>query len=99
MLEKIIGKTFRNTTVNIDFSEYEKCSFINCVIHTDTGQFGRIVDCDFSNCKLSLGDPAKKIAELIRMFYPDMPFWLEGKETKEQVLQRMKSRLQKEGVI
>jgi hypothetical protein len=98
-MEKIIGKTFRNTMVNIDFSEYEKCSFINCSIHTDTGQFGKITSCDFTDCKLSLGEPAKKIAELIRMFYPDTPFWIEGLESKEQVLRKMKSFLEKEGVI
>lgn len=98
-METIIGRTFRNERVNIDFSGYEKCSFINCVIHTDTGQFGKIADCDFSNCKLSLGEPAKRIAELIRMFYTDTPFWIEGEETREQVLQRMKRFLEKEGVI
>lgn len=98
-MEKIVGRTFRNERVNVDFSEYEKCTFINCTVHTDTGQFGKIVNCDFHNCKLSLGDPAKRIAELIRIFYPDTPFWIEGVETREQVLHKMRKFLEEEGVI
>ena len=97
-MDKIIGRTFRNETVNLDFSDYEKCSFINCIMHTDYGIF-RLVDCDLSDCKLDLGHPAQNIAMLIKMFFPDMPIWIEGKETKQEVLQRMKKKLQEEGVI
>ena len=97
-MDKIVGGTFKNEAVNLDFSHYEKCSFINCTIYTDYGTF-KLVDCDFSNCRLDLGHPAQNIAMLIRLFFPDMPVWIEGKETKEQVLERMKKRLQDEGMI
>ena len=97
-MEKIIARTFKNEIVNLDYSEYNKCSFTNCVIHTDVGIFSA-VNCDFSECKLDLGQQATNIAKLIRLFYPDMPFWIEGEERKEQVLQRMKKKLQDEGVI
>lgn len=97
-MEKIIGKTFRSQFVNLDFSDYEKCNFIDCTIHTDYGIF-RATDCDFSKCKLDLGNPATNIAKLIKGFFPDMPMWIEGEETKEKVLQKMKERLEKEGMI
>ena len=66
-MEKIVGKTFRKVTVNIDFSSYEKCSFIDCVIHTDYGFF-RFVNNDLTRCRLDLGTPASNIARLIRLF-------------------------------
>jgi len=52
-VEIVVGKTFKNQVVRLDYSYYEKCSFINCTIHTEAGIFG-LVNCDFSNCKLSL---------------------------------------------
>lgn len=97
-MEQILGKFFIDQFVRLDYKVYKKCSFIGCTIHAETGNFG-LIDCDFSNCKLSLGEPALKIANLIKRFYPDMPFWIEGEETKEQVLLKMKERLQKEGLI
>jgi hypothetical protein len=97
-MQKIVGRIFKNEKINLDFSAYEKCTFINCEIYTDYGIFG-LVNCDFSNCKLSLGNPANNIARLIKLFYPDMPIWFENEETKEQVLQRMKKKLRDEGII
>jgi hypothetical protein len=97
-MDKIVGRTFRNEFVNLDFSDYEKCSFLNCTIHTDYGLF-RATNCDFSNCKLDLGIPAQNIARLIKLFFPDMPMWIEGEETKKQVLQRMKKKLEDEGIV
>ena len=35
----------------------------------------------------------------MKNFNPDMPIWFENEETKEQVLQRMKKKLQDEGMI
>ena len=97
-MDKIIGRTFRNEAVNLDFSDYEKCTFVNCTIYFDYGIF-RATNCDFSGCKLELGPHAQNVARMIKGFYPDMPLWIEGEETKEQVLQRMKKKLQDEGVI
>ena len=91
-MEKIVGRTFKNEFINLDFSAYEKCNFVNCTIHTDYGLF-RAVNCDFSNCKLDLGNPAQNIAKLIKGFFADMPIWFEGEETREQALQRMKKNL------
>ena len=75
-LEKIVGRTFRSETVNLDFSAYERCNFIDCTIHSDYGIF-RLVECDLQNCKLSLGGPAENIARLIQMFFPDRPIHFE----------------------
>lgn len=97
-MEKVIGKTFQNTDVFLDYSDYEKCNFINCTIHTDSGIF-RLVNCDFTNCRLDMGTQARNIALLIKLFYPDTPIWFEGQETKQQVLQRMKKKLQDEHII
>ncbi|UCE28534.1 MAG: hypothetical protein JSV85_04425 [Candidatus Bathyarchaeota archaeon] len=66
-MEIVIGKTFKNTTVNLDFSTYDKCSFINCTIHSDYGIF-RLANNDFTHCKLSLGQPARNIAYLVKQF-------------------------------
>jgi hypothetical protein len=97
-MEKIVGRTFKNEFVNLDFSSYEKCSFVGCTIHTDYGIF-RLVNCDFSNCKLDLGIPAQNMAKLIKLFFPDTPIWIEGEETKEQVLRKMKKKLEDEGIV
>ena len=97
-MDKIVGKTFRNETVDLENRWFEKCSFVKCVICADRGNFS-LVDCDFSECKLSLGKYAVTIAKLLKLFYPDTPIWIEGEATKEQVLQRMKKKLQDEGVI
>jgi len=72
LLEKIIGETFRNETVNLDFTAYEKCSFINCTIHTHYGIFS-LIGCVFTDCKLSLGGPAENVAKLIKLFFGDRP--------------------------
>lgn len=98
IMEKIVGRTFRNQNVNLDFSDYEKCSFVGCTIHTDYGTF-RLVNCDFSDCKIDLGGPAQNMSKLLRLFFPNMPIWFAEEETREQVLQRMKKKLQEEGVI
>lgn len=97
-MNKIIGRTFRNEQINLDFTDWEKCTFINCTIHVNYGIFSA-KDCDFMNCKKNLGFPASNIARLIKLFHPDMPLWFEGEETREEVLQRMKERLEKEHII
>ncbi len=71
-MEKIIGRTFRDEVVHLDFSIYEKCSFINCVLHTETGHFS-LKDSDLVNCNISLGGQARNIALFIKMFYPNLP--------------------------
>lgn len=75
-LERIVGRTFKNETVNLDFSAYERCNFVNCTIHSDYGIF-RLVDCDLQNCKLSLGGPAESVARLIQLFFPGRPIHFE----------------------
>ena len=94
----IIGKTFRNERIDLENTAFQKCSFINCEIYADKGNFN-LVNCNFSKCKLSLGKSAAAITKLLTLFYPDMPLWVEGEETKEQVLLRMKKKLQQEGLI
>ena len=71
-METIVGKTFKDTRVNLDFSAYEGCNFVNCTIHVDYGIF-RLVNCDLVNCKLSLGNPAVNVARLIQTFFKDRP--------------------------
>lgn len=95
-MDKNVGRTFRDQLVNVDFSEYEKCNFIGCVIHIEYG-ITRITQCDFSaDCNLRLGGPAMNIAKIIKLLNPNMPIWFTGEETKEDVLQKMKDRLKKE---
>jgi len=96
-MEKVIGRTFRNERIPIDYSIYERCTFVNCELYTESGVFS-LVNNDLSGCKLNLGGAARNIAVLIKMFYPDMPIWFEPDETKEQVLQKMKKKLQDEGI-
>lgn len=96
-MEKIVNKTFKGQLVNVDFSEYEKCNFIGCMIHIEYG-ITRLSNCDLSDCNLSLGGPAMNIAKIIRLFFPDMPIWFKDQETKEDILQAMRERLKKENV-
>ena len=97
-MEQVIGQIFRNKRVELDGHSYEKCTFINCELYTELGYF-KLTENDLSGCKLNLGGFAQNIAVLIRMFYPDMPLWIEGKESKLDVLERMKKRLQDEGLV
>lgn len=97
-MKQTIGKTFRNERVELDYSTYEKCSFIKCEIYTNVGDFS-LIDNDFSDCRLSLGPNARNIAKLIQLFFPDMPIWFAPEENREQVLQKMKGRLQIEGLV
>lgn len=60
-MNKIIGQTFRDQFIDLDFTHWEKCSFINCTIHTTYGIF-RLENNDFSKCKLSLGGSAATVA-------------------------------------
>jgi hypothetical protein len=71
-MEQIIGKAFKNQKVRIDFSEYEKCTFVNCEIVLEYG-ITSLVDCDFSKCKLTLAGNAIAIAKIMKLFYPDLP--------------------------
>jgi hypothetical protein len=96
-LENIIGQVFRNKRIELDGHSYQKCTFVNCELYTEIGNFS-LVENDFSNCSLGLGGFAQNVAVLIKMFYPDTPLWFKP-ETKEQVLQKMKKKLQDEGII
>jgi len=71
-MEKIIGRTFRNERVNLDFTAYEKCNFINCEIYLEYG-ITSLVNCDFSKCSLHLGGPAATVAKIMRLFFPEVP--------------------------
>ena len=96
-MEKVIGQVFRNKRIELDGHSYEKCNFINCELYTEIGNFS-LIDNDLSNCRLGLGGFAQNIAVLIKMFYTDMPMWF-SPETKDLVLQKMKKKLQDEGII
>jgi hypothetical protein len=82
-MKVIIGKTFRNERVDLEKSAFQKCSFINCEIYADKGNFS-LVNCNFSNCKLSLGKSAAAIAKLLRLSYPEMPLWNKGENQKNK---------------
>jgi hypothetical protein len=74
---RIVGQTFRDHFIDLDFVHWESCSFINCTIHSSYGIF-KLIGNDFSKCKLSLGGPAETIARLIREFFPDKPISFES---------------------
>ena len=71
-MEKIVGRTFKDERVTLDFTEYEKCNFVNCEIHLEYG-ITRVVNCDFSDCKLSLTGPAATVAKIMKLFFPQVP--------------------------
>lgn len=96
-MEEVIGQVFRNKRVSLDGHSFEKCTFVNCELYTESGQFS-MVENDLSGCRVGLGGQAQTVAVLLKMFFPDMPIYF-APETKEQVLQRMKKKLQDEGVI
>ena len=75
-MDKVEGKTFRDEFIDLDFTHWEKCSFINCKIHTTYGIF-KLMNNDFSDCKLSLSGPAETIARLIQEFFKDRPIFFE----------------------
>ena len=77
-MNKVEGATFRNQHIDLDFTHWEKCLFINCTIYTTYGIF-KLINNDFSNCKLSLAGPAETVARLIRGFFPDRPIHFETK--------------------
>ncbi len=80
-MNKIIGQTFRNDFIDLDFTQWEKCGFINCTIHTTYGIF-KLDNNDFSTCKLSLGGPSETVARLLQIFFKDRPIFFET-EKKE----------------
>jgi hypothetical protein len=96
-LEQVIGQVFRNRRVDLDGHSFEKCTFVNCELYTETGQFS-LINNDLSGCRLGLGGSAQNIAFLLKMFYPDTPIFF-NPETRAQVLEQMKRTLQKEGII
>lgn len=70
------GQTFRDTTIDLDFTDWKKCSFINCTIHTTYGIF-KLRNCDFTGCKLALAGVAETVARLLKLFFPDRPIHFE----------------------
>jgi hypothetical protein len=75
-VEKVIGRTFKDDTIFLDFSYYEKCSFINCTLVIEYGFF-HLIDNDFSNCRLSMRGPAETIARFLQAWFKDKPIWFE----------------------
>lgn len=78
-MHKNIGQTFRNEVIDLDFTHWEKCNFLECTIHTNYGIF-KLVKCDFVDCNLSLGGSAQTVALLIKGFFPDKPIHFENKK-------------------
>ncbi len=78
-MNKVEGRTFRNELIDLDFSDWEKCNFINCTIHTTYGIF-KLKNNDFSKCKLSLDGPAETLARLLHIFFEDKPIFFESKK-------------------
>lgn len=76
-MNKVEGQTFRNQFIELDFTHWEKCSSVNYTIHTSPGIF-KLINCDFSNCKLSSGGSAETVARLIKLFFPDRPIFFEA---------------------
>lgn len=76
-MNRVIGRTFRNEVIELDFTIWEKCVFVNCTIHSTYGIFG-LKDNDFSNCKLSLDGQALTVARLLHLFFPDKPIHFEN---------------------
>lgn len=71
-MDKIVGRTFKNERITLDFTEYERCTFVNCEVHVEYG-ITSVVNCDFSDCKLSLGGPAATVARIMKLFFPQVP--------------------------
>ena len=80
-MNTIEGKTFRDQLIDLDFTIWEKCSFIDCTIHISYGIF-KLRNCDFSNCKLSLRGAAGTVAKLIKLFFKDNPIFFEEEKKK-----------------
>ena len=94
----VIEKIFRKEDVYLDGHSWERCLFDNCNIIIERGEFD-LINCEFYNCRLTLRGNAIAIAKVLKLFYPDMPIWFADEETKQQVLERMKKRLYREGVL
>lgn len=83
-MKVIIRKTFRNERVDLENSAFQDCSFRNCEIYADSGNFS-LVNCDFSDCELSLGKSAATIAKLLRLFYSDIPLLIEEEKKRKMI--------------
>jgi len=77
----IIGKIFRNERVDLENSAFQDCSFKNCEVYADSGNFS-LVNCNFSDCSLSLGKSAATIEKLLKLIYPGTLRILDEKEKK-----------------
>lgn len=95
-MDKIVGRTFRNEFVNLDFTDYEKCTFINCTIHADFGIF-RLVSNDFSDCKLDLGHPARNMQYWWRISIPTCRYGLRMKKQKSKFCREWKRNCKMKG--
>lgn len=74
------NKSFKDERINLDFSEYENCTFEECEIHLEYG-ITRVVNNDFEKCTLHLHGPALNVAQIIKLFYPEsFPIIINNKE-------------------
>ncbi len=85
---RFISSTFKNTTVDLDGSHYENCTFQNCDIRfRGTALFG-LVGCKFESCKWSLDGPAANTIQFLRLMYKDMGDF--GKQMVEATFENIK---------
>lgn len=63
-----------NQDVVLDGYEWFGCSFNNCNIIINTGNFS-FKNNSLNSCRLSVGDPAANILSIVELFYPGtVPF-------------------------
>jgi len=91
------GLTFKDQDILFDGHSWKKCTFEACNIILEFGYYDA-VGCNFPNCKLTLRGVAQAITQIVQMFYPDMPIYFFG-EDRKKVLERMRDRLVKEGML
>ena len=66
-----------NQRVFLDGTSWWACSFHNCEIIVNTGDFD-LQHCSFNNCKLTFGGNAIAILSIIELFYPNCLPYITG---------------------
>lgn len=66
-MEWVDGELLENQDVKLDFTRWRNCTFKNCNIIVKYGEFD-LVGCHFDKCRLSLGENASVIAQVVMMF-------------------------------
>lgn len=69
---KVNKRKFKNETVEMDFCEFTKCSFKNCVLQIKYGNF-KLYDCIIDSCSLSMEYPALMVAIFLKAYFKDKP--------------------------